>query len=139
MAPTTKIPDGVRLTPLAALLDAMLRNDRGIGLGTYLAIARTPGTDWLDFDTIANDLTPYAGGRTLNRVTIETFTHGTFAIPNTRYIEGRSMPRPVSRKAVRAYVKALDPNVGLDLDRVRQAAYGETDTEPAATETETAA
>lgn len=128
MAPTATPRYGVRLTPLATLLDAMLRNDRGIGLGTHLAIVRAPGVDWLDFDTIARDLTPYAGGRTLNRVTIETFTHATFGIPNTRYVEGRTMPRQVGEDARESYLDALNPNTGIDVDRARRAVYGEPET-----------
>lgn len=128
MAPTTNIPDGVRLTPLAALLDVGLRTHRNIGLGTYLASCRAPGADWVDFDTIAIDLTPFAGGRRLNRVTIESFAHDTFRIPNTRYAEGRSMPRRVSVDAVSEYLDALDPNVGIDIDRVRRSVFGDPET-----------
>jgi hypothetical protein len=122
MAPNTK--PGVRLTPLAALLDTVIRNTLDRSLGTYLAAARIPGTDWKSFDDIADDLTAMiAGTRTLNRVSIRTFAEN-YGIPDTRYVEGRSMPRPVSDDAIAAYLEALTnaDRPGVDIDVVTREA-----------------
>jgi hypothetical protein len=109
MAQTTQ---HVRMTPLAALLDAGLRADKGYGLGTALAIARTPGPKWLSYEQIAELLAPYAAGRTLNRVSIKTFAEVLFKLPNTRYVlvDGKAvaMPKQVGSSAVAHYVAALD-------------------------------
>lgn len=117
MAPTTGLP---RLTPLAALLDTYTRLSQDKSLGTYLALARTPGTGWKSFDDIADDLTAMVTTsvltRPLNRVTIRTFA-AAFGIPDTRYVDGRSMPRPVADTAINAYVAALTERDHPDVDR----------------------
>jgi hypothetical protein len=119
VAPNTT-STGVRLTPLAALIDTTIRTAMNRDLGTYLAAARTPGTGWKSFDDIAADLTAMlAGTRTLNRVSVKTFADS-YGIPDTRYVEGRSMPRPVSDEAVEKYLQTLSSKgVGINLDVVR--------------------
>lgn len=101
----------VRMTPLAALLDAVLRAQRDVGLPTYLALARAPGASWMTFDEIVADLTALTG-RKLNRVSLKTYAEKDFGIPDTRYItvDGRevSMPKPVGVEIAENYLRALD-------------------------------
>lgn len=119
MAPNST-DTGERLTPLAALLNAVTTSTMQRSLGTYLAVARIPGPEWKSFDDIADDLTAMISGvRTLNRVSIRKFAES-YGIPDTRYVEGRSMPRPVTVDAVSAYIDELRAagRPGVDLDTV---------------------
>lgn len=131
MAPNTitRHPNGVRLTPLAALLDSGLRATKGRSLATTLAILRMPSRTWMTYDTIAALLEVHAAGRPLNRTTIKTFAEDTFGIPNTRYarVDGKAvnMPKAVPVDVVNAYIDALDPDVGIDVDAVRAVAEQE--------------
>jgi hypothetical protein len=119
MAPTST---PIRLTPLAALIDSGLRLYKNRGLGETLAILRAPSRIWMNYDSIAAQLEPYAGNRTLNRVSIKTFAEDVFGIPNTRYVvsDGKTvaMPKAVGEDVVEAYLTALDPN-RIDVDAVR--------------------
>jgi hypothetical protein len=120
MASTAYLP----MTPLAALLHAELRSARGVGLPTYLAIARTPGAGWKTYDEIVTDLTALTG-RPLNRVSIKTYTEDTFGIPNTRYalVNGKpvKMPHAVPQDALYAYIVSLNAGV-IAVDAVLAAA-----------------
>ncbi len=119
MAPTDTTQP-VRMTPLAALLNTLTTAIKGQSLGTYLAIARIPGPAWKSYDALANELTGLLNGvRTMNRVSVKTMSDG-YGIPDTRYVEGRSMPRPVTPEAVTKYLKLLRDAArpGVDYDRV---------------------
>jgi len=120
----------VRLTPLAALLHANLRADTGQTLPTYLAVARTPGPNWKSYDEIAEALQPYAAGRTLNRVSLKTFTESIFNIPATRYVtvgdKPVAMPKQVGEDAVERYINALDTRM-IDINQVQDAARADGD------------
>lgn len=124
----------VRLTPLAALLHAELRNATGRGLADTLAIARTPGKDWKTYDEIADMLTPYANGRTLNRVSLKTFAEAVFGLPNTRYVnvDGKAvaMPKAVDQDVTDRYLAALDARF-IDVALVRAFTEARNDTREA--------
>lgn len=109
-----------RMTPLAQLIDAELRAQRGIDLPTYLAIARAPGHFWQTYDQIVADLGEVAA-RPLNRVSIKTFAEGQFGIPDTRYVRvgnrDVSMPKDVGADVTDRYEQALNPQV-IDIARV---------------------
>lgn len=112
----------VRLTPLAALIDAELRRQKSIDLPTFIAARRVPGQDWLPYDAIAFELEAVVQ-RPLNRVSIRTYAEETFKIPDTRYAQvgGRtvSMPRAVTMQHVEDYVNALNPLI-IDVELVRR-------------------
>jgi hypothetical protein len=120
MAPTTT---GVRLTPLATLIDKALRNRTfrpEIGLGTYLAIGRTPGPDWMTFDQLADTLGEI-GSWPMNRVSLLNWARDVFEIPDTRLVDGRKMPREATADQLNAYLSGLNPDI-IDVEAVREQA-----------------
>lgn len=119
----------VRLTPIAALLDASLRRTNDRGLATTLAILRMPSRTWMTYEAIAALLEPHAHGRVLNRVSIKTYAETLFDIPNTRYVtlaDGKvvGMPKAVDETTVERYLTTLDAR-SIDIDAVRAAAVAE--------------
>jgi hypothetical protein len=121
----------VRMTPLARLLDTVLRNTEGVNLPTYLARHRAPGPGWQTYDQLAEQLTELSGHQ-VNRVTLKTFTESLFGIPDTRYVESSgkrtAMPRAVDTDAVKRYIAHLNPLV-IDSIAVANTALP-TETEP---------
>lgn len=122
----------VRMTPLARLLDTVLRNAEGVNLPTYLAKHRAPGPDWQTYDQLAERLTTLSHHQ-VNRVTLKTFTESLFGIPDTRYVESggkrTAMPRAVDTDAVNRYIAHLNP-LAIEVDVVGSAVLPN-DTDPA--------